>query len=38
MGGSPDLTQRGIDGFINGFYKKINVLGLQESQVFILKL
>lgn len=36
--GGPDLTQRGIDGFIHGFHKKINVLGERETQVFIKKL
>ena len=35
--GGPDLTQRGIDGFIHGFHKKITVLGLENSQVFIRK-
>lgn len=35
--GGPDLTQRGIDGFIHGFHKKITVLGLENSQVFIKK-
>lgn len=35
--GGPDLTQRGIDGFLNGYHKKIEVLGLKESQMFIKK-
>ena len=35
--GGPDLTQRGIDGFIHGFHKKITVLGLENCQVFIRK-
>jgi len=36
--GGPDLTQRGIDGFLHGFHKKIVVLGEKESQVFIKKI
>ena len=36
--GGPDLTQRGIDSFMNGYYKRIRVLGIRESQVFIQKL
>jgi predicted O-methyltransferase YrrM len=36
--GGPDLTKRGIDGFINGYHKKINVLGEINTQVFIQKL
>jgi len=36
--GGPDLTQRGIDGFLSGYHKKIKVLGHQASQVFIRKL
>jgi predicted O-methyltransferase YrrM len=35
--GGPDLTQRGIDGFINGYHKQIIKLGMQQSQVFIMK-
>jgi hypothetical protein len=35
--GGPDLTQRGIDGFLHGFHKKITVLGLENCQVFIRK-
>lgn len=35
--GGPDLTKRGIDGFVNGYYKRIIVLGERESQVFIQK-
>jgi predicted O-methyltransferase YrrM len=35
--GGPDLTQRGIDGFLSGYHKRITVLGLQECQVFIKK-
>ena len=35
--GGPDLTKRGIDGFLIGYHKKINVLGLRESQVFVEK-
>lgn len=35
--GGPDLTKRGIDGFLNGYHKRITVLGERESQVFIQK-
>ena len=35
--GGPDLTQKGIDGFLLGYHKKINKLGLKESQMFIQK-
>jgi len=33
--GGPDLTKRGIDGFLNGYHKRITVLGERESQVFV---
>jgi predicted O-methyltransferase YrrM len=36
--GGPDLTQRGIDGFLSGYHKKIINLGEKESQVFIRKI
>jgi SAM-dependent methyltransferase len=36
--GGPDLTQRGIDAFLSGYYKCIVNLGLIDSQVFIRKL
>ena len=36
--GGPDLTQRGIDAFLNGYYKKIQNLGMRSSQVFVRKL
>lgn len=36
--GGPDLTQRGIDGFLNGYHKRIQILGERGSQVFIRKL
>ena len=36
--GGPDLTQRGIDAFVSGYHKRISVLGLKESQLFIKKL
>lgn len=35
--GGPDLTKRGIDGFLNGYHKRIIVLGQRESQVFLQK-
>lgn len=36
--GGPDLTQKGIDGFLNGYHKRIQILGLKNSQVFIQKI
>jgi SAM-dependent methyltransferase len=36
--GGPDLTQRGIDAFLSGYYKCIQHLGIRESQVFVRKL
>jgi hypothetical protein len=36
--GGPDLTQRGIDGFLSDYHKKIKILGEKESQVFIQKI
>jgi predicted O-methyltransferase YrrM len=36
--GGPDLTQRGIDAFVSGYHKRISVLGIKESQLFIKKL
>ena len=33
--GGPDLTQRGIDGFLSGYHKRITILGGKISQVFI---
>lgn len=36
--GGPDLTKRGIDGFMNGYHKRIKKLGLSETQVFIQKI
>lgn len=36
--GGPDLTKRGIDGFINGYHKRIRVLGNRDTQVFIQRL
>lgn len=35
--GGPDLTQRGIDAFISGYHKRIQVLGMCSSQVFVMK-
>jgi predicted O-methyltransferase YrrM len=35
--GGPDLTQRGIDGFLSGYHKRITKLGEVASQVFIRK-
>jgi predicted O-methyltransferase YrrM len=36
--GGPDLTQRGIDGFLSGYHKRIHILGGVNSQVFIRKI
>jgi hypothetical protein len=35
--GGPDLTQRGIDGFLNGYHKRIVIMGSRQTQVFIQK-
>ena len=35
--GGPDLTQKGIDGFLSGYQKRITYLGLNDSQVFLRK-
>jgi predicted O-methyltransferase YrrM len=35
--GGPDLTQKGIDGFLAGYHKRITILGEVQSQVFIRK-
>ena len=35
--GGSDLTQRGIDGFLSGYHKKITHLGERQTQVFIQK-
>ena len=36
--GGPDLTKRGIDGFLSGYHKRIQFLGERSSQIFIKKL
>ena len=36
--GGPDLTQRGIDGFLRGYHKRIKVLGHLNTQVFVEKI
>ena len=36
--GGPDLTQRGIDGFLSGYHKRIQNLGETDSQIFVKKL
>lgn len=33
--GGPDLTKRGIDGFLNGYHKQIQYIGQVNTQVFI---
>lgn len=35
--GGPDLTKKGIDGFLAGYHKRITYLGLRDSQVFVKK-
>jgi predicted O-methyltransferase YrrM len=36
--GGPDLTMRGIDGFLSGYHKRTIRLGLRDTQLFIEKL
>lgn len=36
--GGPDLTQRGIDAFLSGYYKRIINLGEKDSQIFVKKI
>lgn len=36
--GGPDLTQKGIDAFLAGYSKRIEKLGILNSQVFIKKI
>lgn len=33
--GGPDMTQRGIDGFLSGYHKRIEKLGVEGDQYFI---
>ena len=35
--GGPDLTKKGIDGFLSGYHKRITYLGEKITQVFIRK-
>jgi predicted O-methyltransferase YrrM len=35
--GGPDLTQRGIDGFLSGYHKRITNLGEVNTQLFLRK-
>jgi len=35
--GGPDLTQRGIDGFLSGYHKRIKKIGQCYSQVFVMR-
>lgn len=36
--GGPDLTTKGIDAFLSGYHKKIVILGMVETQMFVRKL
>lgn len=36
--GGPDMTKRGIDGFIHAYHKRIRVLGMVNTQVFVQKI
>jgi predicted O-methyltransferase YrrM len=36
--GGPDLTKRGIDGFLSGYHKKITFLGEKDTQIFVIKI
>ena len=38
MDGGPDMTKKGIDGFLSGYNKRINYLGERDMQVFIQKI
>jgi len=35
--GGPDMTKRGIDGFLSGYHKRITILGEKDDQVFLVK-
>ena len=35
--GGPELTQKGIDGFLSGYHRKLQYIGEKGSQVFIQK-
>lgn len=35
--GGPDMTKRGIDGFLHGYHKRIEVIGCFYDQVFLRK-
>lgn len=35
--GGPELTKRGIDGFLSGYHKRITILGIKDMQVFVKK-
>jgi len=35
--GGPDMTQRGIDGFLSGYHKRMDVLGIRGEQLFARK-
>jgi predicted O-methyltransferase YrrM len=36
--GGPDLTKKGIDGFLSGYHKRITFLGEKITQVFVRKI
>jgi len=36
--GGADLTKRGIDAFINAYHKRLQYLGMRETQVFVRKI
>jgi len=36
--GGPDVTMRGIDGFLSGYHKRTMRLGLRDAQMFVEKL
>lgn len=36
--GGPDLTTKGIDGFTSGYHKRIEILGMEDTQLFIKKI
>jgi predicted O-methyltransferase YrrM len=36
--GGPNLTKKGIDGFLSGYHKRIKYLGIEDTQVFVKKI
>jgi hypothetical protein len=36
--GGPDLTKRGIDAFLHSYFKRIEILGHSNTQIFVRKI